>query len=124
MLDNFEKREARRIEHTSLLQIKDLRSGVIYEARMFNFSNGGIYFESDGVFEKGTPLYIGIHNSPYSHPSRVFEYFKGEVMWREDLKRSLSKYGYGKEVTISEDSLTAEAEMMKEPDITPTPYHS
>jgi len=95
MVDNFEKREAIRIEHTSPLQIKDLRSGVIYEARMFNYSDGGIYFESDGFFEKGTPLYIGIHNSPYSTTSRVFEYLKGEVMWRKDLKRSLSKYGYG-----------------------------
>ena len=62
---------------------------------MFDYSYGGIYFESDGVFEKGTPLYIGIHNSPYSPTSRVFEYFKGEVMWRKDLKSSLSKYGYG-----------------------------
>ena len=95
MVDNFERREAIRIEHTSPLQIKDLRSGVIYEARMFDYSDGGIYFESDGVFEKGTPLYIGIHNSPYSPTSRVFEYFKGEVMWRKDLKSSLSKYGYG-----------------------------
>lgn len=95
MLDNFEKRKAIRIEHTSPLQIKDLKSGTIYEARMFNYSDGGIYFESDGFFEKGTPLYIGIHNSPYSPLSRVYEYFKGEVMWREGLKRSHSKYGYG-----------------------------
>ena len=71
MKDHFEKRETCRIEHTSPLQIKDLRSGVIYEARMFNYSDGGIYFESDGFFERETPLYIGINNSPYSSTSRV-----------------------------------------------------
>ena len=99
MANDFERREADRIGHASLLQIKDLRSGEIFEARMFNYSKGGIYFESDGVFEKGTSLYIGIHNSPYSPISRVFEYYKGEVMWRKDLKRSLSKHGYGIKLT-------------------------
>ena len=84
-----------RIEYITPLQIKDLRSGEICEARMFNYSNGGIYFESDGTFEKGTPIYIGIHNSPYSVTSQVFEYYKGEVMWRKDLIQSLFNYGYG-----------------------------
>ena len=99
MTDNFEKREAKRIDHTSPLQVKDLRSDAIYEARMFNYSYGGIYFESDAYFEEGTLLYIGIRNSPYSPTAWVFEYLKGEVIWRTDLKRSLSKYGYGIELT-------------------------
>jgi len=102
MIDNFKKRKAMRIEHTSPLQIKDLKSGIIFEARMFNYSGGGIYFGSDGVFEKGTPLYIGIHNFPCSPKSRVFEYFKGEVMRRKELKRSLSNYGNG--ITLASES--------------------
>jgi len=95
MIDKCDRRDALRIEHITPLQIKDLKSGEIYEARMFNYSNGGIYFESDGVFEKGTPIYIGIHNSPYSVTSKVFEYYKGEVMWRKELIQSFFNYGYG-----------------------------
>ena len=95
MIENSENRGAERTDHITPLQVKDLQSGETYEARMFNYSYSGIYFESDGVFEKGTPIYIGIQNSPYPISSRVFEYYKGEVIWRKDLKRSLFKYGYG-----------------------------
>ena len=95
MIENSENRGAERTDNITLLQVKDLQSGEIYEARMVNYSNSGIYFESDGVFEKGTPIYIGIQNSPYSISSRVFEYYKGEVIWRKNFKRSLFKYGYG-----------------------------
>ena len=95
MIENSENRGAERTDHITPLQVKDLQSGEIYESRMSNYSYSGIYFESDGVFEKGTPIYIGIQNSPYSISSRVFEYYKGEVIWRKDLKRSLFKYGYG-----------------------------
>ena len=103
MVDNVDYRGAERTDHITPLQVKDLRSGDIYEARMFNYSDGGIYFESDGFFEKGTPLYLGILNSPYHLISRVFEYYKGEVMWRKDLKRSLFSFGYGIQL-ISEAS--------------------
>ena len=95
MIDKCDRRDALRIEHITPLQIKDRKSGEIYEARMFNYSNGGIYFESDGIFEKGTPIYIGLHNSPYSVTSKVFEYYKGEVMWRKELIQSFFNYGYG-----------------------------
>lgn len=84
-----------RVDHTSPLQIKELRFGEIFEARMLNYSNGGIYFESNGVFKKGTKIYICIKNSPYKHSSGVLKYLHGEVVWRKKLKRSSSIYGYG-----------------------------
>jgi len=90
-----EDRGEPRFDHTSLLQIKDLGSGEIYEARMQNFSNGGIYFESNGLLEKGTKIYICMQNSPYVQASGVLEYYTGEVMWRKYLKQSFFKYGYG-----------------------------
>jgi len=95
MLEKLENRRAERTDHTTPLLVKDLKSDEIYEARMFNFSYSGIYFESDCVYEKGTLIYIGIQNSPYSISSRVFEYYKGEVVWRKDFKRALFKHGYG-----------------------------
>ena len=90
-----EDRDQPRFDHTSPLQIKDLGSGEIYEAQMQNYSNGGIYFESNGLLEKGTKIYICIQNSPYAKASGVLEYYTGEVMWRKNLKQSLFKYGYG-----------------------------
>ena len=90
-----EDRAQPRFDHTSPLKIKDLGSGEIYEARMQNYSNGGIYFESNGLLEKGIKIYICIPNSPYARASGVLEYYTGEVMWRKNLKQSHFKYGYG-----------------------------
>ena len=90
-----EDRDEPRFDHTSSLQIKDLGSGEIYEAKMLNYSNGGVYFESDGLLEKGTKIYICMQNSPYAQASGVLEYYTGEVMWRKNLKQSFFKYGYG-----------------------------
>ena len=103
MIENFENRDAARSDHISPLQVKDQRSGEIYEARMFNYSYSGIYFESDGIFQKGTKIYICIQNSPYSLLSGVLEYYNGEVMWRKDLERPLFNYGYG--IQLVSDSI-------------------
>jgi len=84
-----------RFNHTSSLQVKDLVSGKIYEARMRNYSNGGIYFESNGVFQKGAKIYICIQTSPYKYSSGVLKYLQGKVIWRKELSGSTSKYGYG-----------------------------
>jgi Tfp pilus assembly protein PilZ len=94
-MDDVENRKKVRFSHISPLQVKDLRSGQIYEARMFNFSDNGIYFESNGVFQKGAKIYISIQNSPLSGSSGVLKYHKGEVIWRKNLKRSFFDYGYG-----------------------------
>jgi Tfp pilus assembly protein PilZ len=99
---NSEDRDEPRFDHSSHLQVKDLGTGGVYEARMRNFSDGGIYFESDGLFQKGTKIYICMQNSPYAQSSGVLEYYTGEVMWRNDLKRSFFKYGYG--IQLGSDS--------------------
>ena len=62
---------------------------------MSNYSDNGLYFESDVVFQKGTKIYVSIQNSPYPRSSGVLKYYKGQVMWRKDLKRSSFHYGYG-----------------------------
>ena len=95
MTKKVEKRGAARTDHNSPLRIRDLRSGVIHEARMVNYSDSGICFGTNGVLEKGTRIYICMQNSPYSLASGVLEYYNGEVMWRRESKRSLFKYEYG-----------------------------
>ena len=95
MTKKLEKRGAARTDHNSPLRIRDLRSGVIHEARMVNYSEGGICFGTNGVLEKGTKIYICMQNSPYSISSGILEYYNGEVVWRKESKRSLFKYEYG-----------------------------
>ena len=94
-IPNSEDRDTTRFDHYSPLQVQDLKSGEIYEARMLNYSKGGIFFESDRVFKKGAQIYICIQNSPYTHSAGFLEYLHGEVLWRKTLKRSFFYYGYG-----------------------------
>jgi len=89
-----EDRDAKRFDHFSPLHVNDLKSGEIYEARMSNYSDSGIYFESDGFFQKGINIYISMQNSPYAQTFGVLEFLYGQVMWRKYLKRSFLKYGY------------------------------
>ena len=103
MADYFDDRGTKRTAYITPLQVKDLRSGEIYEAKMLDYSDGGISFASDGFFEKGTPLYFGILYPPRYFTSRVFEYYKGEVVRRIDFKRSPFSYGYGVQL-VSESS--------------------
>lgn len=103
-IPNSEDRDEGRFEHFSPLQVKDLKTGETYEARMFNYGNGGIYFESDGLLEKGTKIHICMQNSPYARSSAVLEYCTGEVMWRKYLKRSFYRYGYGIQFVFASDN--------------------
>jgi hypothetical protein len=82
MTENLENRKSARINHTSLPQVKDLQSGTIHNAKMFNYSKEGFYFESDSVLNPGIQIYIGIKNSPYASSPDVLEYRRGEIVWR------------------------------------------
>ena len=94
-VENLENRDSARIDHTSSLQVKDLQSGKIHKARMFNYSKEGVYFESDSVLNPGMQIYIGIQNSPYASLPDVLEYHRAEIMWRKKLKHSFFRFGYG-----------------------------
>jgi Tfp pilus assembly protein PilZ len=93
--ENIENRKSTRFNHTSSLQVKDLQSGKIHNARMCNYSKEGVYFESDSVLNPGMQVYIGIQNSPYASLPDVLEYHRAEIMWRRKLKRSFYQFGYG-----------------------------
>lgn len=98
MADNFDDRGVKRTAYSTPLQVMDLRSGETYEAKTLDYSDTGISFASDGLFNKGTPLYFGILYPPDYFPSRVLEYYKGTVMWRKDFKPSPLSYAYGVEL--------------------------
>ena len=117
MVDNFDDRGAKRIALATPLQVTDLTSGEIFEAKMLDYSEGGISFASDGLFEKGTPLFFGILYPPDYVTSRILEYYKGKVMWRKDSKQSPLGYEYGVRMVSEssrQDSSTKDSKTTKE----------
>jgi hypothetical protein len=117
MVDHFDDRGAKRTSYVTPLQVKNLTSGEIYDAKMLDYSDGGISFAADALFEMGTPLYFGILYPPDYFSSRVFEYYKGEVVRRIDLKESDFKYGYGVQLTpefIRQEASAKDTEAIEE----------
>ncbi|MGD8521523.1 MAG: PilZ domain-containing protein [Desulfobacterales bacterium] len=95
MDSNPEHRDNTRFPHEAPLTLENLEAGELHSARMFNFSDTGLYFESDYVMQPGTELYIGITNSPYAADPDVYECYLAEIKWRKPLIKSSFYYGYG-----------------------------
>ena len=87
------------VSHDSLLP------DVFYPARMYNFSTGGLYFESD------QRLYIGDYiNVRLKYPARpsgndTHYQFGIEILWRQEAQHSSLKYGYGSKFIDPNQSL-------------------
>ena len=95
MAQYFERRSATRIYHKSPIRVEDLK-GVFYNARIVNYSNEGLYIETDWLLKPGTEIFIEMANSPYS-PSNfdLSERRQSFILWQTRLKDSFYGYGYG-----------------------------
>jgi hypothetical protein len=96
--DNPEKRSCARLNHQAQITLESYEVGLMHEARMFNYSKSGLYFESDFYLVPGTEIYIGMRNSPYSPSAGVYECYRSVIKWRKFLESSAFDYGYGIEI--------------------------
>jgi Tfp pilus assembly protein PilZ len=103
MVDNPENRDHARIKYKSPVTIENLKAGIIYQARMLNFSKHGLYFETDSLLDLGDEVFIGIEYSPYADSQDTYECVRAKIMWRRELPTSFFKYGYGVKYSIDYD---------------------
>jgi hypothetical protein len=92
---NPEKRDEARVRHVSNITYEDLDQGVYSQSKMFNYSKGGLYFESDLKIDVGESVFIGIENSPYAKEDNVYECYHVVIKRRQKLSASVYRYGYG-----------------------------
>jgi hypothetical protein len=90
-----EKRSTPRFDHASAVRIKDPQTGKLHNAMMVNYSEEGMYIESDSQFNSGIKIKIGIKNSPYASVPDTIEYFQGIILWCEAVDNSFFQFGYG-----------------------------
>ena len=95
MNSNPEKRDHTRFDYQAPIVLEDAKFGVLQGARMFNYSDFGLYFETDHFLAPGTDIYVGIPNSPYAPDPDVYERYHAVIKWRRPLKTSSFYYGYG-----------------------------
>ena len=94
--NNLERRDKARLPHVSPITVKDLGTGDCFPARMFNFSDTGIYFESDALLESGAEVYIGLRHSPFEDRPSDYTCHRATIMWRNELQEDAHFfYGYG-----------------------------
>jgi hypothetical protein len=92
MTASAEQRDTTRVKHKASILLENFPSGVHYEAKMYNYSRGGMYFESDYAPLPGTEIYIGIEKSPYDLGPDLY---RAKVRWRKELPEQDSKYTFG-----------------------------
>ena len=86
-----EHRTKERVKHKAKILLDNFLSNCCYEAKMFNYSAGGMYFESDYAPLPGSEVNIGIKHSPYDSGPDIY---RAQVRWRTSLPHN-SKYTYG-----------------------------
>jgi len=88
-----------RIKHQADIQFENYLSGTHYDAKMYNYSMGGMYFEADYAPLPGTEIYIGIKNSPYNSGADLYH---ARIRWRKQLMSPESSPHFGVGVQYSQ----------------------
>ncbi|MDX1707490.1 MAG: PilZ domain-containing protein [Desulfobacterales bacterium] len=104
----IERRAGARVAFKSPLKIKNLKSGTFSNARMVNYGDHGVYFESNSNLAEGAEIILGIENSPFSNGSDIFDVYRAKILWRKRAQSNFFDYGYGA-LLLSESSETMEA---------------
>ncbi len=114
MAQYFERRSATRINYKSPIRVEDLK-GIIYTARIVNYSNEGLYIETDWLLKPGAEIFIEMANSPYSHSNfDLSERRQSLILWQTKLNNSFFSYGYGIKYLPDLDEMPTQITVVKE----------
>jgi Tfp pilus assembly protein PilZ len=98
-----ERRSESRLYHRTPITIEESDICFLYRARLANFSERGLYFETDLLLPPGAKVCIGIHDSSKRFFSEDYVRLIVEIIWRNRLTKVSFNYGYGaKEVLYDE----------------------
>ena len=103
MNSNLENRNKARFDHESVVTLENNTIGIQRSARMYNYSDFGLYIETDHLLEPEAEIRIGVANSPFSIEPDEYERFRSVIRWRKLLKRSAFYYGYGIKIIEKEN---------------------
>ena len=98
MKSNTENRNKTRFTHESKITLENTDIELRCKGRMYNFSEAGIYIESDSKLEPEVEILVGISDSPFASEPGTHEQLRGTVKWRKELTQASFYYGYGIEL--------------------------
>jgi len=92
MYPQFEQRECSRFDNESPIVFSKSNAEKYNEARIYNSSSSGIYFESDIPIRPGTEIYVKNNNSTSFSGSDLCHL---EVVWCEEIHDAVVFYRFG-----------------------------
>ena len=104
---SIERRKYRRFVYEADITHDILAHNNVYRGKLYNFSKGGLYFESDQTIYPGEEVFIKFEDQPGLEKNDIMAHlpFGVEVVWQNILPDSSFRYGYGANYIDSSDSL-------------------
>ena len=100
----FDQRKNKRLRCDAVIWHDNLLPEIFYNAKMYNLSQRGVYFESDQIIYPGEDIYIGLKD-PASPINDTKDRIRVEIKWRKDLQNTSFRFGYGAKLINPIDTL-------------------
>jgi Tfp pilus assembly protein PilZ len=110
MIRYIEKRVEDREFHKVPVLVQELSDIYIYGARMVNFSDKGVYIETDTALAVGADIIIGIEDSTFISPSASPDspkFYHAKIMWQKNIIGGFFQFGYGTKFIYFNDKQSA-----------------
>lgn len=108
-----ERRRHKRFKYEALISHDVSINDIIHSGKMFDFSKGGLYFESDQTIYPGESIFVALAIDADSPGKDTQLLFDVKILWAKELKDSFRAYGYGGKFLSTYD-LFAETGQTKE----------
>ncbi len=108
----FDQRRDRRLRCEAVIWHNNLLPEIFYNAKMYNLSKEGLYFESDQIIYPGEDIFIGLKNSA-SPINDNTDHIHVEIKWRKDLQNASFRFGYGAKLINPINSLVKSIDQTK-----------
>ena len=95
MHTDIERRENERIPCETPILHNTSVPDFFYRGTMYNFSRGGLYFESNEDLLEGDEISISIKEPPAHFLKTPGHYIDVKIMWCQDLQGASYQVGYG-----------------------------
>lgn len=86
-----DKRASKRLTYEAPVTIENCDTGEYFYGRMYNYSLGGMYFETDYPLAEGAEIRVAIRKSK-NGPG--FDHFSASVIWCTEISEAVVLYNY------------------------------
>jgi hypothetical protein len=110
MTRNTERRNGLRHIYKAPVLVQELNKIYFYRARMVNYSDNGMYIETDIALDGATDLIVGIEDTKFIPPTAPPDstiFFRAKILWQKDLTDNIFNFGYGSKIISIADDLKA-----------------